>query len=451
MKVLLTGASGLIGRQLSFQLMKNGHSVVALARNPDSLPEIPHNQIFKWSDTAEAPSKAFEGCDAVIHLAGEGIADKLWTSERKKRLRESRVLGTRNLVKAIASLSPDHRPKIFIGGSAIGIYQQTFEAQNEESSFGNDFLSQLCIDWESESIEAQKLGLRTVLLRTGLVLSRYGGLLSKSAPVVLGSGKQWMSWIHINDVVKFIVFALENSKVSGPYNLTSPNPATNQKFTDLYAKAKGIPATIKAPELLLKLVTGEMSQAILANQKVLPKRALEHGFQFEHTDLETALQSLLSQGGITDNFFSTKQFVPLEKPEVFSFFSKAENLETLTPPWLNFHIVDKSTPEIQKNTLINYKLKIRGVPVRWRTLIKEWNPDDSFVDFQLKGPYQKWHHLHTFHKVPGGTLISDDVNFIIPGWIFGKLLTPLIRRDVQQIFNYRQKVIKQLCEQGNLK
>ena len=165
-------------------------------------------------------------------------------------------------------------------------------------------------------------------------------------------------------------------------------------------------------------------------------------FKFKYVQLDDALKNLLGSASLTQHLFTTKQFVPSGRKDVFSFFSKAENLEVLTPTWLNFHIQKKSTPEIEKGTLIDYQLKIHGVPVKWRTEIREWNPDSSFVDFQLKGPYNKWHHLHTFEDVPGGTLICDEVTFKIPGWIFGNLLLPLIRKDVGEIFKYRQTKIK---------
>jgi len=189
----------------------------------------------------------------------------------------------------------------------------------------------------------------------------------------------------------------------------------------------------------------------LSDQRVLPSAALSRGYGFQFSNLESALNDLYQNSSFTTQFFSASQFVPLPRNQVFPFFSKAENLEILTPPWLNFHILTKTTPEIEKGTQIQYKLKIHGVPVKWKTLIQEWNPDTSFVDFQLKGPYKIWHHEHFFCDVPGGTLILDQVRFVIPGGILGLLLLPLIRRDVQTIFSYRQKAIQNLVEKGQLK
>ena len=165
---------------------------------------------------------------------------------------------------------------------------------------------------------------------------------------------------------------------------------------------------------------------------------------------EKALEDLLGPVKFTDNFLLSRQFIPLPRETVFSFFSKAENLEILTPPWLKFKIMNQSTPEIRKGTLINYKLRVHGAPVRWRTLIGEWKPNESFVDTQLKGPYKKWYHVHRFEDVPGGTLITDDVTYEIPGWIFGKLILPWIKRDVSTIFAYRQEMIQKLVAKGQL-
>ncbi len=443
MKVLVTGATGLIGRHLVYSLLQDGHTVIALARSPEKLPELPSQNVFSWSDDQPVPLDAIKNCEAIIHLAGEGIADALWTAKRKKRLWDSRVNGTKNLVNSIGLIDQGLRPKILISGSAIGYYGQSENQQDEQSPQGVGFLSQLCAEWESAALVSEKYGLRTVLLRTGLVLAKEGGVLSKAAPVVLGKGTQVMSWIHIEDIISFIKLALQNSRLKGPFNLTAPNPANNKEYTRLTSRYQGFPFTMKAPQFALKLALGEMSEIVLSNQNVLPKRAVAAGFKFKYVQLDDALKNLLGSASLTQHLFTTKQFVPSGRKDVFSFFSKAENLEVLTPTWLNFHIQKKSTPEIEKGTLIDYQLKIHGVPVKWRTEIREWNPDSSFVDFQLKGPYNKWHHLHTFEDVPGGTLICDEVIFKIPGWIFGNLLLPLIRKDVGEIFKYRQKKIKE--------
>ena len=227
MKILITGATGLIGKRLVHELLKEGHSVFALSRSPGNLPTLPAAHVFSWSDDQVPSAKAVANCDVIVHLAGEGIADKKWTEARKKRIWDSRVEGTKNLVKAIAALNQEQRPKLLISGSAIGFYDNSEKSQDENSVLGKGFLSKLCLEWETAAKDAEQFGLRTVLLRTGLVLSKQGGVLSKTGPIVLGSGNQWMSWIHIEDMIRFILFAIHNTHLSGPYNLTAPNPTTN--------------------------------------------------------------------------------------------------------------------------------------------------------------------------------------------------------------------------------
>ena len=245
-------------------------------------------------------------------------------------------------------------------------------------------------------------------------------------------------------------FSIKDNSLEGELHLTAPNPVTNRDFMKVYSGIKGIPILISAPEWTIKALAGELSQVVLSSHRVQPLKALQSGFKFTFETFEEALRDLVGQKKLTDNFFSTKQFVPLPRQQVFSFFSKAENLEVLTPPWLRFKILNQSTSEIETDTLLNYRLRIHGFPVKWRTLIADWNPSDSFVDTQLKGPYKMWYHVHTFEDVPGGTLISDDVKFVIPGWIFGKVILPFIRRDVSAIFEYRRKMIEDLVAQGLL-
>ncbi len=451
LKVLVTGATGLIGRKLVHSLMTQGHEVSALARSPQKLTEIASDRVFPWSDQDVPSPEIFSGKDIVVHLAGEGIADKLWTAHRKKRLRDSRVQGTKNIVQAISMVPKALRPKVFISASAIGFYEESTSPHYKNSVAGTGFLAELCRDWESSAMQARDLGLRTVLLRIGIVLAKESGFLSKIPPFVLGNGSQWMSWIHIDDVVRLIEFSTIENSLEGEFHLTAPNPVTNLDFMKIYSAVKEIPLLLTAPKWTIKLLTGELSQVVLSSHRVQPLKALQLGFKFRFESLNEALEDLVGQAKFTENRFLSRQFVPLPRESVFSFFSNAENLEILTPKWLNFKIIDQSTPEICNGTLINYKLRIHGFPVRWRTLIDQWNPNESFIDTQLKGPYEKWHHFHTFEEVPGGTLISDDVTYEIPGWIFGKLLLPLIKRDVSAIFTYRQEKIQELVVRGLLK
>jgi uncharacterized protein len=445
MRILVSGASGLIGKSFIRQALAEGHEIFALVRNPSSFKLLPAKNLIRWSDQTPLDPASLDGMDAILHLAGENIADKRWTKARKLRLVDSRIKGTRSIVETLRKIPAARRPKTFLSGSAIGYYgYQREEPLDESSTAGSDFLAELCVNWEEEALKAKDL-LRVVLVRTGIVLSRAGGALPKMPPIQLSNGKGWMSWIHIEDMVRALLFALDTKDLEGPVNFTSPQAVTNKEFTKALAKAYRIPALGFTPAFALKIALGELANALLSSQKVMPRALQEKGFSFRYPSLDSALARELNGIHFLDKAFVRDQFVPKTREEVFSLFSSAENLETLTPPWLNFRIISKTTDKIQKGTLIDYRLRIHGAPVRWRTLISEWKPEDHFVDEQLKGPYSKWRHLHTFRKVPGGCIIGDEVIYRVPGSFLGAaLLSAWIAKDVSQIFSYRQKRIEEM-------
>jgi uncharacterized protein (TIGR01777 family) len=447
MKIVLTGATGLIGKELSLSLLKSGNEVRAFARKPKDISFLPEKQIATWEPgKIKLDLEFISGNDAVIHLAGSPVADGRWTEERKKEIFDSRVLGTREWAEALTLIPSEKRPKVFICASAIGIYgERGDETLGESSSSGSGFLAKVTIAWEKEVEAIQNLGIRVVLLRTGVVLAKSGGALAQMQPVVLGDGKQWMSWIHIADEIRLIEFALTNEKVEGALNLTAPNPVDNHDFTHAFAKAVHVPLVLSTPKFAIQAAFGEMSEVVLGSQRVLPEKALATGFQFLYPTISEAFVDLFRDRGLIDTYLESAQFVPETLPKVFSFFSLPENLGTLTPEFLEFKILKQSTAKIQEGTLIDYRIKVHGVPMTWRTLIKEWNEQKSFVDTQLKGPYTKWHHEHLFYEVKGGTLIVDRVTYRVPVSIVGKLLLgKFIRKDVDQIFSFRRSKINEL-------
>ncbi|MBL7544232.1 MAG: TIGR01777 family oxidoreductase [Bdellovibrionaceae bacterium] len=293
MNVLITGASGLVGKSIIKTLTQEGHQVFALVRSPEKVNEIPSQYVRRWQ-YQERPDPSFiRGVDAVIHLLGESIAAKRWTEERKRQLQESRIVSTKNLVSVLCQLEPAERPKVLISTSATGYYGDCGDVEiNEQSPVGSDFLAELCKQWEAETAPAVQVGMRTVTMRLGLVLSKSGGFLAKMAPVVLGDGQQWQSWVHIHDVNQFISKAISDSSMSGPYNLVAPTPVRNKEMTRTFARVRGIPLTLPAPTLALKLILGEMSTAVLAGQRVFPQRLLESGFQFQFSNLDQALRDI---------------------------------------------------------------------------------------------------------------------------------------------------------------
>jgi len=231
--------------------------------------------------------------------------------------------------------------------------------------------------------------------------------------------------------------------VRGVANIVAPNPSTNNELTKELAKATKMPAYFPVPIFILRLLFGKMSTIITGSCRVYPKVLSETGFQFKYPSLAGAIGNLLSYCSPRGTrIFVARQWIKGSPESNFPFFSAAENLETITPPWLNFKIVRKSAPEIKEGILIDYKLRIKGLPVRWRTRIENWNPPHQFVDTQLRGPYRTWHHTHTFEKLGAGTLMTDRVLYRMYFWPFGDVGLPMVTNDVNMIFTYRKKIIE---------
>ncbi len=450
-RILVTGATGAVGSKLVLRLLSSQYDVVVLSRSVNAAKKqlpLPVS-FYEWSPQDERPPlKAFEDVDAVIHLAGESVSGSRWTKKRKLDIAASREIGTRHLVEAMESLST--RPRCFISASAVGFYgERGEEALVESSVAGRGFLPELCEKWEHEAALASRLGMRTVQLRIGIVLDPEGGALKQMQTLFrmgvggkIGSGQQWMSWIHIDDLVDLLVFSLTAENLNGPVNAVSPNAVTNAEFTKQLALACERPALLSVPAVMLKMIFGELSQIVLSSQKVLAQKALEHGFTFRFPELSLALGDLLRVDQRHAYRLRTAIWVPSNQKEVFHYFSLAENLEELTPPWLNFKIKKKSSEHVQEGMLLDYSLRVRGVPVKWKTLIEQWAPPQKFVDRQLKGPYRLWLHEHRFFAMKHGTLMTDVVAYRLPFGILGDLVHLLwVGSDVAKIFQYRSSKI----------
>ncbi|MGP0566019.1 MULTISPECIES: TIGR01777 family oxidoreductase [unclassified Nitrospina] len=445
MKILVTGATGFVGQQLLPLLKNAGHEISVLTRDPEGavvrLPVLCRR--YKWDPALlEPPKEALEGVDAVIHLAGENIATR-WTDSKKMELERSRVLSTRQLVKAMEEM--DARPGIFISCSGIGYYGDRKSLELDESQTpGNSVLAEVCKKWEAEALKAEALGVRTVVLRIATVLGTDGGAMRFMLPAFrmcvggrAGNGQQWMSWIHVRDLARLMLHALDTETLRGPVNACSPEPVTNAEFTRTLAKAVGRPAFIPAPAFALRLVLGEMSEVLLASQKAMPKKAQSCGFQFDYPDVESALTQLAD---VRTHEMRMEQWVPKPIDTIFEFYSDAKNLEILTPPFLNFSVTGQSTREMEEGTRINYRLKLYGIPFRWQSIIMDWSPNNRFSDIQVVGPYWLWHHTHDFIEQDGGTLIRDRAIYRVPMWTPGDLfIYPIVRRDLEKIFSFRWK------------
>ncbi len=298
MRVLVSGSSGLIGSALCEVLDRAGHTVVHLVR-PQSLDQRPANGAARWDPVGSSfEAEKAEGADAVVHLAGASIAQR-WNPEYKKILRTSRVDATRHLVSELAKLA--RPPRVFIGGSAIGLYGNRGDEQlTEQSAPANDFLGEMAQAWEAEAAKAAAFGARVVHLRTGVVLSPHGGALAKMLPPfrmgvggIVGSGRQWMSWIELDEIVDLIVHLLSNAQVQGPVNAVA-GAATNREFTKTLGKVLGRPTIFPLPAFAARLAFGEMAEALLlSSQRVVPARLQQMGYRFAHPTLEGALRAIL--------------------------------------------------------------------------------------------------------------------------------------------------------------
>ncbi len=308
MRVLISGSMGFVGTAFADTVRDQGHDVVRLVR-PASRPGRPgrvdspeEDQQVLWDPVGGVLDVGAEGADAVVHLAGASIADGRWTARRKSLLRESRVAATRHLVSALGRLR--RPPPVFIAASAIGFYgDRGDEVLTESSAPGGDFLAELARDWEAESMRAMEFGARAVILRFGIILARHGGALSRMALPFrfgaggrIGSGRQWMSWITLEDVVAIICYAMATNLLSGPVNAVTPHPVQNAEFAAALGRVLHRPARLPTPAFALRLALGEMADALLlSSQRVWPEKLEQRGHRFTHSALVPALESVFKQ------------------------------------------------------------------------------------------------------------------------------------------------------------
>jgi uncharacterized protein len=304
MKIAITGATGYIGRRLVRRLLdEGGNRVLAWSRRAAEARArlAPEVEVVEWAEPVAAPPPAgsLDGVDAVIHLAGEPVGQR-WSPQVKARIRESRVNVTRNLVAGIASARV--RPPVLVSMSAVGYYgPRGDEPLDESAAPGKDFLSELCRDWEAEAARAREAGARAVTARMGLVLGPRGGALARMLPFFkmflggpLGDGRQWMSWIHVDDALGILLHAVRTEALDGPVNATSPNPVRNAEFARTLGAVLGRPSGIPTPPAALRLLLGEFADMLLAGQRVLPRKAEAAGYRYRYPLIETALREILA-------------------------------------------------------------------------------------------------------------------------------------------------------------
>ncbi|MCB9026527.1 MAG: TIGR01777 family protein [Bdellovibrionaceae bacterium] len=443
MRILVTGATGLIGQKLCKELLLKNHELVVVGRSSElefrnefTLP----CEYFTWNNLDAS------NIQGVFHLAGDSIASGRWTLKKKNAILNSRIQTTEVLVKAFTGKWPE----FFVGASAVGYYgNRADELLMENSPSGNGFLSEVCKKWELASMPFEPHS-RLVHLRLGLVLDNNGGFLEPMERVfslglggVIGTGNQRMSWIHSRDLILLFLYTLEHP-LRGVFNAVAPEPITNAQWVRTYARQLGVRTFMPTPGILLKVIMGEMSQLATDSQNVSSEKIRSNGFKFIFSDIKSALADLYKwKTRPFENLFESDQWISAKREDIFPFFSDAKNLEQITPPWLKFRVLKQSTENIQSGTLIDYKISLKGIPMKWRTAIRNWNPPYFFSDDQIRGPYKKWFHIHSFYQFPKGTLMKDQVIYELPLGRLGQFIAgKYIKNDISRIFSYRKQMIK---------
>ena len=450
MRVVVTGATGLIGKTLVSQLVGNGGSVAVLTRNVQKAKDVlPLDvDVFHWSPSSDVPSlESLEGSDAVVHLTGETIQGR-WNKTKKNLIFQSRVKSTCNLVSAIMAM--EKPPTRVVSASAAGYYgDRADEKLTESSKRGEGFLPEVVGAWENSLEPLHSAGIGITPLRLGVVLSEHGGALKQlllpwklGIGVKIGNGSQWWPWIHLSDVIGLIDQALKGNLPIGPVNAVAPEEVTQSEFANALAKSLNRPRVLRVPELLIRALLGEMSCELTGSRRVVDSSS---NYEYRFPSLNQALIDLLSHGMRTQNgqrSFQTEMWVGEPIDKVFDFFADPNNLEEITPPWLKFKVMSPQPLSVGFGAIIDYRLHIHGVPISWQSEITEWDPHRRFVDVQKKGPYHQWVHTHEFKPSAGGTLVRDTVNYNVPGGIIADKL--LVRRDLEHIFGYRQSKLTEL-------
>lgn len=450
-KILMMGGSGFIGSSIAEGLAGEGWQIHLLTRNASehrwhtSFP----CSLFEW-DKNEIPFAALKGVTAVINLAGQPIADKPWTPSYKAEILNSRI----NAVEALKRALMRHgvNPEVIIQASAIGYYGFDQKGElNEASRAGSGFLSETCQAWEKKAQELSTFS-RLCIARIGLVLGWSGGAFPNLHDVycsglgaVLGKGNQWMNWIHITDVVNFFKQALLQESYAGIFNLVAPEGSPNKVFHKELSKYTPSLSSIKAPKVALKIVLGQRAALVLEGACIRPQRLQDLDFKFNFPSLADCLKNLFTNSIHTQaHVLEFRQWLPLSSQETWKFIATAENLEKITPPWLQFKVLKSSTAELGKGSTIDYELKLRGLPLKWKSLVSHWQPTKAFVDEQISGPYKLWHHRHLFSQLANGTLIVDRVEYQLPLFPVGEVGFSFVKKDLLKIFKFRQKKMAEL-------
>ena len=466
----MLGATGFLGRAVTLRLLRDDHQVIAWARSP----EAARSSLGAEVEIADAGSgraglvAALERCDAVINLAGEPIAGR-WSRARRRRITASRAGVTEQLVSAIAAAA--RRPRVLINASAVGYYgDRGDQPLDEHSPPGEGFLAETCRRWEAAAMAAEAYGLRVVRLRFGVVLGLGGGFFARLWPMFarglgarLGGGRQWLPFVHLDDAVEVIASALADDRYQGAIDVVAPRPATHAQVTAAFGRASGRAVRLAVPGAALRLVLGEGADIVLASQRLQARRLAALGFDHRFPDIDSALGDLVGRlravdirslaAGAMDQqtdylrrrrpryLLRTQVVLAAPVDQVFRFFSRPENLGILTPAAMSFRIRQAPT-DIAEGGRIDYRIRVAGVPLGWRTTIERWVPGRCFVDAQARGPYRSWWHEHHFEPHGDGTRMEDRVYYAPPLGPLGRLAQALfVAGQLRAVFGYRAQAI----------
>lgn len=449
MRILITGATGLVGRHLCKALLEAGHSLTVVTRcqkKYDELVGLPAFILEHDLNQGVISSSVLEAIEVIIHLAGENIGGSKWTKNFKQKLHNSRVLTTQNLLDSFKPLKQKVLSTV-ISASGIDIYPPSDQEYHEETPTTNkSFLSHLCQEWEKSAIErAKHLNIRSIQARFGLVLSRDSKVLEEMEPFarkgLLGriSGKDfWMSWIYIEDLIRALIFCIENTQIQGPINCTSPHPCLHSDFIRTLNQSFGKKDFLPAPKTLLSLFKGDLIHSVTKSHKVIPRQLESMGFSFHFKDIASTLTSMYQDFQATLRYEGWLWF-PQSIEKVFEFCTFLENVKKISPPWIKFQLNKENPLKITKDTEFGYTFCIHRLTIKTKAKIVAYKKPYFFADENIKGGFfHKWHHKHYFKTLAGGTLVTDQISYQLPKGL-NLLGSFWAKSDIKKIFDYRHQ------------
>jgi len=475
MRVFITGATGLVGRALTLRLRRDGHTVVAWSRSAQRVAQRLGGEAQAASGGPDEMREAIDGCDAVVTLAGEPILPGRWTARKKTAMRRSRVDLNQTVVAAI--LETTNRPKVIVAGSAVGFYGDTKDTVvSEDDGPGEGYLANLNQAWEAVFEPAAKAGIRVVWGRTGIVLAPDGGALESLLPVTriglsgpMGSGRQGVPWIHIDDHVEALMLALLSPQAHGPINLVGPTSTPQRNFAKAIGRAVHRPAFAPAPSFAMRLLLGEAASALLDGQFVQPDRLQRLGFVHRFQQLDESLSDILSTQRIhlkrlhstpdvdhgasylnrarPTHELTSSRVVPCPPAEVWAFFSDARNLANLSP--MNAGMTMGEAPlSVTTGSRFSHQLTLGPITLPWEGEIIACEQEQRFIDVQHRGPFRTWWHAHGFEatSLPDGSIgtrITDRVLFRSPLGLIGRAITwAYVGPQLLSLFAYRDLALR---------